>query len=225
MISKKIAVDTKERILDAAEQLFGDLGFKATSLRDITTEAGVNLASVNYHFGSKEALLGEVFDRRFAPVNESRLERLSEAEALPALGRAQVERIVRAFVSPLFEMLAERGDMGKKFLRLAGRIHIETDEIRVVLLKQLEPLLARFTAALQRALPDVEPGEVRLRILFLVGSMAYTMMWSEVITARPETARSPEDLLASLMQFVTAGMTAPSPYPAGVRARTRSGQQ
>ncbi len=222
MPQKRIAVDTKERILDAAEQLFGDFGFSATSLRDITAEAGVNLASVNYHFGSKEALLAEVFERRFAPVNERRLEKLAEFETSEEQGRAQVERIIRAFASPPFEMFAEYGDGGRKFLRLAGRAHAESDEIRAVLLKTLEPVIARFTTALQRALPEVDPSEVGWRILFVVGSMAHTMMWGEFVIARSKVARSPDDLLESLVRFGTAGMIAPSPEPVGARARVRS---
>ncbi len=219
--AKRIAVDTKERILDAAEQLFGDFGFNATSLRDITAEAGVNLASVNYHFGSKEALLAAVFERRFAPVNQRRLERLSEVETSPDKGRSQVERIIRAFVGPPFEMLGEWGDGGRKFLRLAGRIHSETDEIRAAMVKKYEPVFVRFTTALQQALPDVDLDEVRLGFLFVVGSMAHTMTWGETIAVQRGMTRSPDDMLESLVQFTTAGMARPSKLAVGVRADTR----
>ncbi|MCK5341339.1 MAG: helix-turn-helix transcriptional regulator, partial [Desulfobulbaceae bacterium] len=67
--------DTKHRILDAAERLFADKGYHNTSLRNITSAAKANLASVNYHFGSKEALISEVMDRRLAPINKIRTER------------------------------------------------------------------------------------------------------------------------------------------------------
>ena len=63
--------DTKSRILDAAEKLFGLNGFEATSLRDITAEAQVNLAAVNYHFQSKDSLIDAVIARRIEPVNRS----------------------------------------------------------------------------------------------------------------------------------------------------------
>ena len=84
-----MAIDTKERILDVAEHLFADSGFTATSLRDITSAAGVNLASVNYHFGSKEGLLSAVLHRRIGPLNERRLARLDEIERFTARTRPE----------------------------------------------------------------------------------------------------------------------------------------
>jgi len=101
--------DTKERILDAAERLFADHGFPATSMRDITQEAGVNLAAVNYHFGSKEALMIAVLDRSTAPVNRARLEQLDALEAAAGDAPVETEQIVRAFLTPLFEKWCEWG--------------------------------------------------------------------------------------------------------------------
>src|SRR5271155_3887739 len=90
------AVDTKTRILDAAEKLFGQNGFDATSLRDITAEADVNLAAVNYHFQSKDSLIQAVIARRVEPVNQKRCEMLAAAGPNPS-----IEQILLAFLSPL----------------------------------------------------------------------------------------------------------------------------
>src|SRR5215469_6172712 len=95
-------VDTKARILDAAEKLFGQKGFEATSLRDITAEAQVNLAAVNYHFQSKDSLIDAVIARRIEPVNRRRLEMLGEAGPDPT-----IEQILTAFLAPVFEMHVE----------------------------------------------------------------------------------------------------------------------
>ena len=73
--------DTKDRILDVAEELFAAKGYQATSLRAITSKAGVNLAAVNYHFGSKESLVAEVIIRRVVPLNEERLQKLERADS------------------------------------------------------------------------------------------------------------------------------------------------
>src|SRR5579862_2477676 len=97
LIHPRVA-DTKSRILDAAEKLFGHNGFDATSLRDITAEADVNLAAVNYHFQSKDSLIDAVILRRIEPINRRRLELLDAAGAHPT-----VEQIVEAFVAPVVE--------------------------------------------------------------------------------------------------------------------------
>lgn len=73
--------DTRERILDAAERLFMAHGYEGTSMRQITGEAGVNLAAVNYHLGSKEALVQEVFRRRLDWLNDERMRVLNAMEA------------------------------------------------------------------------------------------------------------------------------------------------
>ena len=211
-----MAIDTKERILDVAERLFADFGYNATSLRDITREAGVNLASVNYHFGSKEALLTALLERRFAAVNERRLTQLDRAETAAGPDGPGLEEIVRAFLAPPFEMRSEWGTSGQKFLRLVGRIHSETDEIRQVFIQLFQPTLSRFQAALQRALPHIGPDEVEWRAHFLVGAMAHTMTWCESFQSRDQAA-----MLESLVQFGAAGMATPSGRPVEVHARTR----
>ena len=98
---------TAERILDAAEELFADLGFDATSTRAITTRAGVNLAAVNYHYGSKDALIEAVFARRLVPLNRERLELLDRVEARAGAGGPAVESIVEAFVRPPMRKIRE----------------------------------------------------------------------------------------------------------------------
>ena len=77
-------MNTKDRILDTAERLFARDGFEATSLRSITAEAGVNLAAINYHFQSKEALVQAVIGRRMGPMNDRRLALLDAYEAQAA---------------------------------------------------------------------------------------------------------------------------------------------
>src|SRR6516165_8302775 len=98
---------TKDRILDAAERLFARDGIEATSLRAITAEAGVNLAAVNYHFQSKDALLDAIIARRIAPLNQRRLEMLDRIEAEFPSGPLPLERVLDAFFRPMFESAGE----------------------------------------------------------------------------------------------------------------------
>src|SRR5271168_2133017 len=90
--------DTKSRILDSAEKLFGLNGFESTSLRDITREAEVNLAAVNYHFQSKDHLIDAVIARRIEPVNRRRMEMLDAAGENPT-----IEQVLEAFIVPVVE--------------------------------------------------------------------------------------------------------------------------
>ena len=219
-----MAADTKQRILDTAERLFSDKGFPATSMRDITQEAGANLAAVNYHFGSKEALMIAVLERSTAPVNRARLERLDALEAAAGDAPVQTEQIVRAFLTPVFEKWCEWGQGDPKFLKLVGRIHAEVDqELRAKFMKQFGTIRRRFTASFQRSLPELEPVEVHWRVLFLIGSMAYTMTWgASIIKTNDHARRDPTQILESLIQFATSGMAAAQvPQPVGVRTGRR----
>ena len=218
-----MAIDTRKRILDVAERLFGERGFPATSLRDITAAAGVNVAAVSYHFGSREALLAEVLERRIEPINARRLAALDAVEARAGGEPPALEAVVRAFLSPPFHMQRVWGDEGQGFLRLVGRIHGETDEdLRATVVERFDEVFRRFTAALRRALPQLDDADVRWRMLFLVGSMAFTMSWGPTLAARePAAAREPEDVLESLVLYAAAGMAAPAGAPAAVAAAGR----
>jgi AcrR family transcriptional regulator len=206
-------IDTRERILDVAERLFGERGFPATPLRDITAEAGVNIASVNYHFGSKEGLLAEVLERRLKPINTRRLELLDAVEARAGDEPPELEAVIRAFLSPPFHSQRVGGADGQGFLRLVGRIHSETNEdFRATFVKQFDEVFKRFTAALRRALPNLDDADLSWRMLFMVGSMAFTMSWGPTLVASGSgAARAPEDVLESLVLYAAAGMAAPAP--------------
>ena len=208
-------VDTKVLILDVAERLFADSGFIATSLRDITSEANVNLAAVNYHFGSKEALLTAVMERRFRPINETRLQLLDELEASANNKTIALEDIIKALLMPPFHQQMEWGESGQKFLKLVGHIHSENnEEIRLLLLKQFRTVQERFTKAFHRALPNLDSSEVNRRMAFLIGAMAFTMMGVEQITSfGSKEPQQPEQLLTSLIKFCVGGMTGSDSAP------------
>src|SRR5213593_2222540 len=98
------SADTKTRILDAAEHLFMEHGFEATSLRSLTTAAGVNLAAVNYHFGSKEELFQAVLTRRLDPMNQERIDLLAAVEHEAGSRAATVEKILFAMLIPALRL-------------------------------------------------------------------------------------------------------------------------
>ena len=212
-----MAADTKERILNVAERLFADRGFPATSLRDLTSEASVNIASVNYHFGSKEALLAAVLERRLGPINARRLELLDTIESAAGNAAPHAEDVIRAFLSTPFQKRQEWGEGGDNFLRLMGRIYGETNQEFRATFRQFDGVFRRFGQALQRALPHLDATDVGWRMLFLMGSMAFTMTWGNTFASmNPDSATDPEDVLESLIQYAVAGMAAPVPVGVAV---------
>jgi AcrR family transcriptional regulator len=195
--------DTKGRLLDTAEKLFGLNGFEATSLRDITTEAEVNLAAVNYHFQSKDSLIDAVIARRIEPVNSKRLEMLAAAGPKPTL-----EQILRAFLAPVMEMQM------KEVVPLMGRILSNPDLfVDRVFNKHLAPVSLRFQEELSRALPELPRAELLWRLHFSVGVMTHTMLWGRIIPKVTGGVCDISDrpaLLDRAVKFLAAGFHAPA---------------
>jgi len=186
--------DTKTKLLDAAERLIGEQGFAATSLRHIISEAGVNLASVHYHFGSKDELLEAVVMRRAAPVNDRRLALLDRYEAEND-GAVPVDRILEAFLFPMAQAAASN----PQFVRVMGRI-VSEGMIQSVLEKNFHTVLLRFTAALRKSLPALSDEEFRWRMLFMQGAMAHTMCGTP--------GNDFEHRIALLVRFLSGGFEA-----------------
>jgi AcrR family transcriptional regulator len=199
--------DTKTRILDAAEKLFGKKGFEATSLRDITAEAQVNLAAVNYHFQSKDSLIDAVIARRIEPVNHRRLLMLEEAGSDPSL-----ENILRAFLAPVLEVNEEA------VIPLMGRILAESNQffLERVYKRHLQPIGRRFHEELAKVLPDLPAPERLWRLYFTAGVMTHIMGWSHVL---PEMSGGLCDLtdreavLQRAISFLAAGFRAHAASP------------
>jgi AcrR family transcriptional regulator len=205
-------MQTKERILDAAESLFADHGFDATSLRRITSQAGVNLAAVNYHFGSKDALIAAVFQRILAPINRERLERLDELERLAA--GPGTPAIVEAFIGPaLRRSKGARSGPGVAMRLLGHALSQPDDRTRALFADIFRPVVARFTAALQRALPGHGDVEIFWRFFFMVGAMAHTMALSAhlpTLSGGLCEVKDPEAVVQRMVTFLAAGMETPT---------------
>lgn len=206
-------IDTKEKILDVAEELFAVKGYKGTSLRMITAAAEVNLAAVNYHFGAKEGLVEAVISRRLGPLNDQRCQRLGGVlAAAAAVGRRPgLPAVLLAFIEPTL-LLPESAPGAKNFVTLVGRAMADTDETaRRIFVQLMAPAISQLHEAVARALPHIPAEILYWRLNFLIGALSHTLRCIDkcplpMAEAVPQDARS---LVKMLMPFVTAGMEAP----------------
>jgi AcrR family transcriptional regulator len=210
---------TKSKILDTAEALFMEHGFEATSLRTITNAAGVNLAAVNYHFGSKEELFQAVLTRRLDPMNQRRVALLGALEQASGGAPVACERILEAMFIPALELARDRERGGTNFLRLLGRAYADPAPfIRQFLSGQYAPMIDRFKAAFARALPQLSRRELSWRLHFIMGALSYTLAGTDALKLIAELApgeNGPNDelLLRRLAPFLLAGLMSPSTEP------------
>lgn len=196
---------TKDRILDAAERLFARDGVDATSLRAITAEAGVNLAAVNYHFQSKEALIQAVFGRRLGPINRRRIGLLDELEAKHPVS-VPLADLLDTFIRPVIEA-------GATFRPLMGRLYAEPrDLFRRVMGAEMGEIARRYRTAFQKTLPSLPPLELAWRIHFIVGGLAHTLAAPGLLEIISQGSADPSDVEAvtrRMIRFFSAGLEAP----------------
>lgn len=212
-----MASNTRQKILDAAEKLFARHGFESTSLRSIIASAGVNLAAIHYHFGSKEGLVRAVIERRFAPVNDERLRLLAEFENRNDGRAPQVEEILEAFLAPMLRVGLLHSGQGRLLMQLGGRLLQQSD---LVLEKaagsEFERVAVRFLAALHKALPALARQEIAWRVNFTIGAAARALFGGVPVKILSSAGR--EDLqerdvqrvLQRLVSYAAAGMKAPA---------------
>lgn len=201
--------ETKDKILDTAERLFGEHGFGATSLRQIIAGAGVNLAAVHYHFGSKEELLDAVVVRKLAPINAERLKLLDKAAAAAGDAPVGIEQFLEAFLWPAMRRAADDA----AFTRLMGRLHAEGLMPRVVV-NNFQEIAARFMSGMRQALPELPQGELVWRIHFMIGAMAHLLKGPpDYPGVMVGAAIDPKTQLRWLVAFLSAGFSAPATQP------------
>ncbi len=199
---------TKERILGAAEQLFATHGFAGASLRQVTAAANVNLAAVNYHFGSKENLINEVFRRRLDDLNAHRLEELDKALAQTG---SDLEELLGAFIRPALDLSLDRSG-GGAFIRVLARAFAEhNDALRKFLSDNYGHVMKRFHAAFAQRLPNLDKEELYWRLDIVAGALTYAMADFGVIKRKTGVTEQMhrERAVEHLIRFAAAGLRAP----------------
>lgn len=215
---------TSQRILRAAEDLFARKGIRGTSFKEITQSAKVNIAAVNYHFRTKDALVRAVYERCLRPLNEERLRLLTAAEMAAGDGPLALESVLYA----LFEPMLRTWRSNRNFILLVGRLQNEPDpELSQFIQSLYRPLIPRFMAAACKAAPDVPEPDLFFWIHFLFGGVIYSLINFHDLEQMHEGQNlldTPEVFLERLIAFGTAGLRVrriisqvPLPSPAPVK--------
>jgi AcrR family transcriptional regulator len=199
---------TKERILSAAEELFARHGFAGASLRQVTAAANVNLAAVNYHFGSKDNLINEVFRRR---LDELTARRLGALESARTAGSPTLESLLEAFVLPALNLATDRLG-GSAFMRVLARAYAEHDQtLRKFLSDNYGHVLKAFAGAIQGLLPHLSKEDLYWRLDFISGALTYAM--SDFGVVRRPAGRTDDEhrrhAAHEFVRFAAAGLRAP----------------
>lgn len=223
--------ETVERILDAAEQLFAEKGFAETSLRLITSKAGVNLAAVNYHFGSKKALIQAVFSRFLGPFCTSLEKELDRRQAKTDAPRASLEELLELLVVQAMAVKPRSGNDLSIFMRLLGLAFSQSQgHLRKYLEEVYGKVFRRFMLLVNEAAPRLPPIELFWRVHFMLGAAAFSMSGIKALRAMAETDfgvnTSIEQVMRLMVPFLAAGMRADSgvsdPSLAGAQLKPRS---
>jgi AcrR family transcriptional regulator len=212
---------TRASILEAAERLYAERGFADVTLRDIVAAANVNLAAVNYHFGSKDELIAELFVTRSLATNRERLNELKTAEARGS-GRAEIEAILRALVGPTLRGCLGPDNERSTAARFMIRASIESvPPIRRIKNREVDHL-RKFAAAMRRSLPDCSDADLYWGLHFALAMAHQTIRDSERLTKLSEGKCDLDDVEGIIERVVSASVMALTGYANASRTPSRN---
>lgn len=202
---------TKDKILNAAEKLFAEQGFNGTSLREITSAAEVNLAAVNYHFGSKKELIKAVMSRY---MNELSPNLSATLASVCALEQPNLTQVFSAFVSPLVSLNEFRENGTAIFLLLLGRGYSDSQGfLRWFLTTRYPEVMENFVTAVKKAYPELSQEEMFWRLHFTMGTVVFTMSSSKALIDIAlndyQQDVSITHIIEKIIPYVAAGVAAP----------------
>ncbi|WP_439134170.1 TetR/AcrR family transcriptional regulator [Pseudomaricurvus sp.] len=200
--------DTITRILDAAAALFAERGYAETSLRTITSTANVNLAAVNYHFGSKKALIQAVFAQFLDPFCERLDAELDRQQAKNEGRTLTVDELINILYSTLLNSMDGLGESPNQFMRLLGLAYTQSQEhLRHFIIANYGNHYSRFTGLLREAMPEVKPEVFYWRLYFMLGASVFTLSSfdsiSSILKADFDKDSTVDDAVGLLIPAVT----------------------
>jgi AcrR family transcriptional regulator len=166
----------RDRILTVAGQHFAVRGYHGSSVRQITEDAQVNLAAINYHFRNKDSLYCEVLSSVLRPLNQRRIEKLDNAMELAGNASVPLSMLVEILVEPLFELCGDPVHSNSFLARLIGRSVTEPlPFIQTFLANNQHAFTTRFAQAIRRHAPKTSAAEFMWRLSFVIGALHHTL--------------------------------------------------
>ena len=202
-------IDTKNRILNSAEILFAEHGFNETSLRIITSVADVNLAAVNYHFGSKKILIQAVIDRYFISFTEYLEKEFAKYENSEK--KLTTRALLESLVEPILKLNEIRPEGASTFMRSLGRAYTESQgHLKLFLTEKYGYLLIQFTVLVNQANPELDSREMFWRLHFMLGTFVFALAGQRALSDIAEADFNEKvdvtGIVHHLIPFLTAAM-------------------
>ena len=199
---------TRERILDAAEELFALHGFDGVTVRQVTREAAVDVALAHYYFGTKKGLFDAVFLRRAAVINEARLKSIDDYQINPGPKGATVEGFLHAFLDPVIERCVS-GDPGwKNYLALVARVNNTPKWGGETMARYFDPVIHRLIDAIRGIMPGTHDIDLYWSYHFLSGALTLTFAQTgriDLLSSGVCKSSDFEAIRARLAPFIAAG--------------------
>jgi len=164
----------RERILDAAEELFAQHGFDGVTVRQVTRKAAVDVALAHYYFGTKRGLFDSVFLRRAAILNEARLKAIDDYQIEPGPGGATIEGFVGAFLDPVIERWSAGGRGWKNYLAIVAQVNNTPKWGGETMARYFDPVIHRLIDALRGIMPGAHDIDLYWSYQFLSGALTLT---------------------------------------------------
>jgi len=207
-------LETVDKILDPAELLFAEKGFAETSLRMITSKANVNLAAVNYHFGSKNALIQAVFSRFLGPLSKI-MEDTSKEHGWGKDNIPSLEDILKLYMHSLLKIPSSHENGVAVFMRLMGLAYTQSQgHLRLYLEQEYAKTFRLFLELVRLSTPELSTKERFWRTQFTLGSIAFTMSsiqpLTEILENSKDAKANPEEIVDLIVPYMLAGITAPA---------------
>ncbi len=197
----------KRKLLDAAESLFALHGFDAVSVRDVSQRVEMNVASVNYHFGSRAGLLATVILQYATPLHEQRLALLDHAERKGHGKFTSIEAILEAYLQPVLFKMGMRQLPEERFYQLLGRILADHGGLLPQIYQDaFQAVNDRFMRALIKALPDLDQGDLAMRFHFINGGLIHLLAHRALSVADSKNPQTMEQSIERLVRFSAVGL-------------------